>query len=121
MSFVSSLCVAAAALFTLILPGCDGTDGADDQNQKDEPMGLSSDALISGTSCKTTRMTAYDHGKPYPIDVIEIGNKRVSMATGHALLKMQKAADAAGVSLSISSGFRTQEEQQYFYGCYQKG
>jgi LAS superfamily LD-carboxypeptidase LdcB len=32
---------------------------------------------------------------------------------------MQSAARAAGVRMSISSGFRTMKEQQYFWNCYQ--
>jgi hypothetical protein len=31
---------------------------------------------------------------------------------------MQRAAHQAGVTLSLTSGFRTQSEQQYLYNCY---
>jgi hypothetical protein len=51
--------------------------------------------------------------------VITVGGKKTSKATAHAFLKWQAAADAAGVSLSINSGFRSMEEQRYLYNCYQ--
>lgn len=81
--------------------------------------GSSTDAIISGVDCTRTRQTAYDNGRSYSIDVIKVGSKPTALATGHAFLKMQAAAHAAGVGLSINSGFRTMEEQQYFWNCYQ--
>lgn len=77
--------------------------------------------LISSVSCKERTDTAYVKGKSTSIKVITIGGKPVSKSTGHAFLKMQKAADAAGVKLAINSGFRTMSEQQYLYKCYQTG
>src|SRR5262249_42017245 len=113
-----------AAMTPLAIPGCAASegDGNEDADHESEPApeptrgprGGPTDApthvLTSGVECKTTQMTAYDKGKPFPIDVIEIGGKRVSQPTGHAFLKMQEAADQAGVKLTITSGFRTQEE-----------
>ncbi|MBX3259057.1 MAG: D-alanyl-D-alanine carboxypeptidase family protein [Labilithrix sp.] len=104
--FVSALVVSACA-----------TD-LDEDDDESEPTASSESAVISPVDCRTTKMTAYDRGRAYSIDVIKIGGKRVSKPTGHAFLKMQQAAHSAGVRLTLSSGFRTNEEQKYFYNCY---
>ncbi len=75
----------------------------------------------SDVNCNPQKYTAYVKGVAKPIFVITIGGKRVAKPAGHAFLKMKSAADAAGVSLSIISGFRTMEEQRYLYRCYQTG
>lgn len=105
----------AASLF---VPACAADLDAEDEDYEDEPIVSSSDALSSSADCRVTKMTAYDKGRPYSIDVIKIGSKRTSKATGHAFLKMQAAATKAGVRLALNSGFRTNEEQKYFYNCY---
>jgi hypothetical protein len=43
----------------------------------------------------------------------------ISIPTACAFNKMWEAAKSAGVSLTISSAFRTYERQQYFWNCYQ--
>jgi hypothetical protein len=127
--------LALAAMTPLTLQGCAASEGGgnDDADHESEPpreptgaptaapTGGPTQPLAGGVDCKTTQMTAYDNGKPYPIDVIEIDGKRVSLPTGHAYLKMQQAAEQAGVKMTITSGFRTQEEQQYLYNCYKTG
>src|SRR5262245_55331556 len=97
----------------LLLPAC----AADDETEAEdfEAEVSSSEVTSSAVNCAKTKMTAYDRGKAYTIEVIAIGSKRASLPTGHAFLKMQAAAKAAGVTLSLSSGFRTNDEQQYFY------
>ena len=50
---------------------------------------------------------------------MKIDNKLATIKTGHAYLKLKQQMAAKGVTLSINSGFRTMEEQQYFYKCYQ--
>ncbi|MBX3185461.1 MAG: M15 family metallopeptidase [Labilithrix sp.] len=102
----------------LVLSAC-ATEVDDDDDHEEEPVDTATDAIISDVDCRTTRQQAYDRGSPYGIDVIKVGGKPTSKATGHAFLKMQKAAHAAGVRLTINSGFRTMAEQQYFYNCYQ--
>ncbi len=101
--------------------GCSADTPADDEDHETEPASSSEDALISSVDCTRVKQTAYDQGRPYSIDVIKIGTKPTSLATGHAFLKMQKAANAAGVSLAVNSGFRTMAEQQHLYHCYQTG
>ena len=109
----------------LVLPlalalGCSGADDPSAE-QESEPTATGSDAIVSAVDCHLTRQPAFDHGNPFTIEVINIGGKAVSKPTGHAFLKMQKAADAAGVPLVINSGFRTMAEQQHLYACYQNG
>jgi LAS superfamily LD-carboxypeptidase LdcB len=52
------------------------------------------------------------------IDTSKIG-KRVEKRTACAFTQMANAARSAGHNLVINSGFRTMEEQQYFWNCYQ--
>ena len=119
-SFGALLLLAAAAAGGLGCTAVEETlDGEDDGEQ--EPSVSGSQELISAVSCKGSKQTAYRAGSPFTIEVITIGGKAVSKPTGHAFLKMQKAAHAAGVRLAISSGFRTMSEQQYFYNCYRTG
>lgn len=98
---------------------CTSDFGGDDEDEVDP--GTTTDPIISGVDCSRTTKAAYDSGRSYSIEVIKIGNKPTALATGHAFLKMQQAAHAAGVGLTINSGFRTMEEQQYFWNCYQTG
>jgi D-alanyl-D-alanine dipeptidase len=86
-----------------------------------EPVAATDDGLQSAISCALRRDTAYNRGTPSTIEVMTIGGKPVARATGHAFLRMQKAADAAGVYLAITSGFRTMAEQRYLYDCYRSG
>lgn len=120
-SCLSFLAILALSIVPFTAVGCASeTEAGDDAEHEDDP-GTSTEAIISAVDCSKTRQTAYDQGRSYPIDVIKIGNKPTALATGHAFIKMQKAAHAAGVSLTINSGFRTMAEQQYFYNCYQTG
>jgi hypothetical protein len=113
--------LAVVSLFTaLSASGCAADTEGDDDDTGDfesEPSGESG-ALTSSVDCHVRTDTAYVSGSPRPIKLITIGGKPTSMAVGHQFLKMQKAADAAGVSLSINSGFRTMAEQKHLYDCY---
>jgi len=109
------------ALASLTVFGCSAEAAGDDEGE-DEPLGSSESELRSSVSCTTERMDTYSGGsRTGTVDVIRVGGKRVTKATGHAFLKWQKAAEAAGVSIGLNSGFRTMDEQRYFYGCYQSG
>jgi hypothetical protein len=113
--------LAVLSLFTaLSASGCAADLAALDEDAGDfesEPSGEAG-ALTSSVDCHVRTDTAYVSGSPRSIKLITIGGKPTSIAVGHQFLKMQKAADAAGVSLAISSGFRTMAEQQHFYDCY---
>jgi hypothetical protein len=110
----------ALASFTVIGCSAEASDGNDDEVEGD--TGASESELRSAVSCSTERMDAYSGGSRIgTVDVIKVGGKRVTKPTGHAFLKWQKAAHAAGVNIGINSGFRTMDEQRYFYNCYQTG
>jgi D-alanyl-D-alanine carboxypeptidase len=123
---IRSLVVLALSLPLAI--ACAGTqtgdDVADGSDPEGETAGLEADAseLSSSVSCSSESMAAYQGGsKIGNVEVVKIGGKRVAVKTAHAFLKLQKAAAAAGVDIGINSGFRTMDEQKYFYGCYQSG
>jgi hypothetical protein len=101
--------------------GCTGDLADDSAEAEDPPSEKGVDALTSAVDCHLTNAPAYDHGRPFTIQVINIDGKPASKPTGDAFLAMQKAADAAGVKLVINSGFRTMAEQQHLYSCYQHG
>jgi hypothetical protein len=113
----------ALLLMTVVAVGCGSTTTTEEDSDADaeDVPGETSDALRSVVDCHETTETAYRHGSSFDIRVIKVGGKTVAKPAGHAFLKMQKAADAAGVRLSLSSGFRTMDEQRYFYHCYTSG
>lgn len=102
----------------LIIPGCSSGDASSDDADETEPQGSTDDALTATVDCHLKTDTAYVNGVAKPIKLITVGGKPTSIAVGHQFLKMQKAANAAGVSLGITSGFRTMAEQQHLYDCY---
>ena len=114
----------SVGLWSLLVPlacsGCAAVTG-DDEEHETEPQGSTQDELRSPVSCAEKAATGYTSGSPFAMSVITVGGKSTAKPTAHAFLKMQQAADAAGVTLSINSGFRTQAEQQALYKCYQTG
>jgi hypothetical protein len=101
--------------------GCGAAEGDGDEAET-EPTQSAESELQSSVSCSTETMTAYSGGSSIgTVDVIRVGGKRVTKKTAHAFLKWQKAAAAAGVDIAINSGFRTMDEQRYFWNCYQSG
>ncbi|HSO32666.1 MAG TPA: M15 family metallopeptidase [Labilithrix sp.] len=117
VALLFAFAVAAAPFY-----GCAAVTGDDDgDDQEEEGVGETNDELRSAVSCKEQTATAYQSGKPFSIQVINVGGKAVSKTTGHAFLKMQAAANTAGVKLSLTSGFRTQAEQTHLYNCYRTG
>jgi hypothetical protein len=120
----SLIALTVAALSLAALPGCASDDGdwdVDGEGEHEPAPGAVADALVSAVDCTPRRETAYVSGRASSIDVITIGGKAVTRATGHAFLRMQRAAHNAGVYLALTSGFRTNREQQYLYGCYRSG
>jgi hypothetical protein len=101
--------------------GDEGAVGDPGGDQEEEPVGQSNDELRSTVSCQERTDLAYQGGRPFSIQVIHVGGKPTTKVTGHAFLKMQAAANAEGVRLSLTSGFRTMEEQKHLYSCYVNG
>jgi hypothetical protein len=117
---------ALAALLPLaFLFACASADAGEDNvsdGDGEEQVDVGASELSSSVRCATTQKTAYSGGSAIgTVAVIQIGGKAVTEKTGHAFLKFQRAAAAAGVDIAINSGFRTMDEQRYFYGCYQSG
>lgn len=93
--------------------------GDDDDEHEDEPTAATEEELRSGVSCTKQTVTGYRSGSPYKLQTVTVGGKPTAIATAHAFFKWQAAADRAGVSLSINSGFRSMDQQRYLYNCYQ--
>lgn len=65
---------------------------------------------------------AYADGKPLGyVQLIEVDGIPVERQTGLQFLAMQKAARLAGVRLTLTSGFRTMEDQIRLYARYLAG
>jgi hypothetical protein len=111
--------LAVLGLATLIVPACaaeeapDGRDGA--PLEYGEGTGEISQRAVD---CTTRSDTGYKSGQAFPITVVTVDGKPVEIATANAFYVMQQAAAKQGVSIKISSGFRTMAEQQYLYNCY---
>ena len=88
--------------------------GAETEN---EPVATATQAL-SSVDCGTFTDTGYVSGSPFTITLVTVDGKPVEVDTANAYYQMAVAADAAGVTLVVNSGFRTMAEQQYLYGCY---
>jgi hypothetical protein len=121
MSTTARLLTLTVACFILPFMGCALDVDDQEEDPESEGFGETHDELRTGVSCKERTDTAYESGSPKKIQVITVGGKPVAKPAGHAFLKLQAAAQSAGVSISISSGFRTMAEQQYFYDCYKSG
>ena len=90
----------------------------DDPEHEEEPVAIA-EALRSSVACVRGSHAAYSSGRRIgSVETMEIGGKRVSVTTGHAFLRLQEQASARGVTIWVNSGFRTMDEQQYFYDCY---
>jgi hypothetical protein len=113
--FVSLTCVLAMGAAACAVD----PSGDDDDEHEDEPVAATEEQLRSGVSCAARTATGYRSGSPYQLRIVTVGGKATSIPTAHAFLKWQAAADKAGVSLSINSGFRTMDQQRYLYNCYQ--
>lgn len=68
--------------------------------------------------CAESQDMGYDNGDPFDITVVMIDGEPVEKDTANAFWVMREAASADGVEIHINSGFRTMEEQEYFYMCY---
>ncbi|MCY1058670.1 M15 family metallopeptidase [Nannocystis sp. SCPEA4] len=69
--------------------------------------------------CGESKDTGYMSGNPFEITVVHIDGLPVEKSTANAYWVMREAAAAAGVDMHINSGFRTMQEQEYFWMCYQ--
>lgn len=81
-------------------------------------------ARVSNPSSNSSRrmggreVVAFHRGNQFTIRVVDIGGKPVEIETAKAYKRMAAAAAADGVNLQVVSGYRTNEKQEYLYGCY---
>lgn len=68
--------------------------------------------------CVRQTDTGYVDGVPFEITVVTADDKPVEVTTANAYAVMQEAAAADGVSITVVSGFRTYDQQEYLYNCY---
>ena len=66
-------------------------------------------------------MTGYRDGEPIDLWVVRLDGQRVEEDTARAFEAMRVAASGDGVELHVTSGFRTQQEQQKLYRCWRRG
>jgi len=65
--------------------------------------------------------TGYRNGKAVRIRVTQVGWAEVELETAKAFRKMARAAESAGFSLTIRSGFRSHERQKELYRAWRAG
>ena len=106
-----------AALLLALGSGCqneldiegDGSEPFDDRENEAE---------LGVYDCSERSDRGYRSGTSFPIKVVKVDAKPVETETANAYIAMQAKAKRAGINLRIVSGFRTNAEQQYLYGCY---
>src|SRR5687768_15074598 len=95
--FVSMTCILGMGA-----AGCSADPTDDDGDDfENEPTAATEEELRSGVGCTMQTVTGYRSGSPYKLRIVTVGGKPTAVATAHAFLKWQAAADRAGVSLSI--------------------
>ncbi|MBC8073798.1 MAG: D-alanyl-D-alanine carboxypeptidase family protein, partial [Deltaproteobacteria bacterium] len=72
---------------------------------------------INSYDCTERTDQGYSNGAGVDILVVTIDGEPVEKATANAYWVMHEAAAADGVDMHINSGFRTMEQQEYFYMC----
>ncbi|MBM4281808.1 MAG: hypothetical protein FJ137_13975 [Deltaproteobacteria bacterium] len=113
--------LAVAALILGTVPGCSNNLGVSDGDGIDgeEPFDDGSNIELQGVyDCSERADTGFRNGSRFPITVVSVDARPVEVDTANAYIAMQDAARRDGVNLRIVSGFRTNGEQQYLYGCY---
>ena len=66
-------------------------------------------------------VTGYKNGKPFKLQIVDIGWAEVEIKTARAFEQMRLAAEQDGIRLVIWSGFRTYERQAELYARYRRG
>jgi hypothetical protein len=107
-----------SALVAVLAVGC----SSDPELGQTQAAYTAPSLVASDVDCKPQVEPAYSGGQAIGnIDVIHIGDKPVARRTAGAFLVLRQRAAEAGVTVTINSGFRTMDEQQYFYDCYRTG
>jgi hypothetical protein len=108
-----------ALILTALATAAGCTNDLDIEGDGEEPIDDRSNEADQGIyDCTERNDTGYRSGNSFPIKVVKVDAKPVETDTANAYVAMQAKAKQAGVNLRIVSGFRTNQEQQYLYGCY---
>lgn len=75
-------------------------------------------ALIDLWRNRTRVVGGYENGRPKAIAVVGIGGTLVEVSTAKMFAKMREAAARDGITLRVTSGFRTMDEQRHLYDCF---
>jgi len=105
---------AALALVSLTSLAACGPDASVDPRSSSN----ASDLNVS-YDCTTAQDTGYIDGNPFPVTLVTVDGFKMQIDFANAFLTMEAAANAAGLTLQVSDGFRTMSQQQYYWACYQ--
>ena len=102
------------ALLALV---CFAACGPIDEAFEQEPESVAT--LEQGlVTCATHQDTGYRSGTPFTITLVTVDGHPVERNTANAFSVMADAAARSGIQIRVNDGFRTPQEQQYFYNCY---
>lgn len=112
--------IIAVVLSALVAATAGCTNELDiEQMDLEEPFDDGSNIELQGVyDCTERSDNGYRGGSRFSIDVVRVDDRPVEVNTANAYIAMQESARRSGVNLRIVSGFRTNSEQQYLYGCY---
>lgn len=106
-------------LLALLVPAACRNALDDDGADHIEPEDLRDNVAFQGVfDCTERDDNGYRQGSRFDISVVQVDARPVEVRTANAYIAMQAAAHNAGVTVRVVSGFRTQSQQQYLYGCY---
>lgn len=100
-------------------PGTTAASLAPNYSEAGGTDGEFSTFVEASTACRQT--TGYSRGNPTRICVVTVEGKLAEVNTARAYEAMRNAARSAGISISLTSGFRTMDQQRYLYNLYLSG
>ncbi len=117
--FMIRFCSLVVIAVCAVISGCSNGFDVDAGNDFVAPIDSRENEAEQGIyDCTERGDTGYRQGSSFAIRVVNVDGKPLEVATANAYLALQEAARAGGVTLRVVSGFRTMEQQEYFYGCY---
>jgi hypothetical protein len=104
------------ALLALAAPGCGAQlDPGDEETAPPVTQTFGEESV----NCASPHpATGYENGSPVQIELVTADGKPIEVKTASSYHAMQVAAAHDGIGLTVVSGFRTYQEQQYLYSCY---
>ncbi|MDP2271417.1 MAG: M15 family metallopeptidase [Archangium sp.] len=105
-------------LLLTCLASCAGStlDGSDPEfEQEPDEYATLEQGLVT---CDFRPNTGYRAGTPFALTLVTADGQPIEVNTANAYAVMQAAAASQGVQIRVNDGFRSPEQQQYFYSCY---